>query len=91
MSKSDLVALRISELVVKSLAKDPRIQLKQEEERTRKEIEQEIQDNFRQEKQLIEEVYQMMETLESQGQSFDRQKIFPMLKGQLAKKKGIVL
>ena len=91
MDKNDLVALRISELVVKSLAEDPRIQLKQEEEKVRKEMEQEIQDNFKQEKQLIEEVYQMMESLENQGQSFDSQKIFPMLKKQLAKKKGIVL
>ena len=91
MKKNDLVALRISELVVKALVEDSRIQLKQEEEFIRKEMEQEIQENFRQEKQLIEEVYQMMETLESQGQSFDRQKIFPMLKNQLAKKKGIVL
>lgn len=91
MNKNDLVALRISELVVKTLIKDPRIQLKKEEELIRKEIEQEIQENFKQEKELIEEVYQMMEALENQGQTFDRQKIFPMLKKQIAKKKGIVL
>ena len=91
MNWNELLGLRISELVVKKLTEDSRIQLKQEEELVRKELEQEIQENFAEEKKLIEEVYQMMETLEQQGQSFDRQKIFPMLKSQLAKKKGIVL
>ena len=91
MSRSELAALRLSELVVKQLLKDSRIQLKKEEEAVRREIEWEIQENFNQERQLIEEVYQMMENLEKQGQSFDRQKIFPMLKSQLAKKRGIVL
>ena len=91
MGRSELAALRISELVVKQLLKDSRIQLKREEESVRREVELEIQENFNQERQLIEEVYQMMENLEKQGQSFDRQKIFPMLKSQLAKKKGIVL
>ena len=91
MNWNQLSALRISELVVKRLVEDSRIQLQEEEEVVRKSAEQEIQENFALEKQLIEEVYQMMETLEQQGQSFDRQKIFPMLKSQLAKKKGVVL
>ena len=91
MNWNELSALRISELVVKRLSEDSRFQLKEAEEVIRKEVEREVQENFIQEKQLIEEVYQMMETLEQQGQSFDRQKIFPMLKSQLAKKKGIVL
>ena len=54
-------------------------------------MEKEIHENFNQEKNLIKEVYKMMEDLEKQGQSFDRQQIFPMLKQQLAKKKGIIL
>ena len=91
MNWNELSALRISELVVKQLSKDSRIQLKEEEESVRREVELEIQENFTQERQLIEEVYRMMEDLERQGQSFDRQKLFPMLKSQLAKKKGIVL
>ena len=91
MNWNELSALRISELVVKRLVEDSRFQLNGEEESVRREIELEIQKNFAQEKQLIEEVYQMMEELERQGQSFDRQKIFPMLKNQLAKKKGMVL
>ena len=91
MNWNELSALRISELVVKRLSEDSRIHLKIEKEALRREVEKEVQENFTQEKQLIEEVYQMMETLENQGQSFDRQKIFPLLKNQLAKKKGIVL
>ncbi|MDE0091787.1 MAG: DUF507 family protein [Oligoflexia bacterium] len=91
MNWNELAALRISELVVKRLSEDTRFQINEKEESVRKEVEREVQENFIQEKQLIEEVYRMMETLEQQGQSFDRQKIFPMLKSQLAKKKGIVL
>ncbi|MCZ0932273.1 MAG: DUF507 family protein [Oligoflexia bacterium] len=91
MNWNELSALRISELVVRRLLEDSRIQLNEEEEAIRKEVESEVQESFNQERQLIEEVYQMMEDLEKQGQSFDRQKIFPLLKSQLAKKKGIVL
>ncbi|MCY4320850.1 MAG: DUF507 family protein [Bdellovibrionaceae bacterium] len=91
MNWNELVALRISELVINRLCEDSRFKLNEEEENIRKEVEKEIHENFTQEKNLIKEVYKMMEDLEKQGQSFDRQQIFPMLKQQLAKKKGIIL
>ena len=85
------MSLRISELVVKQILQDDRIPLQASEEAVRKSVERKIQENFDQEKELVQEVYQMMEDLEQQGHSFERQKMFPMLKAQLAKKKGFVL
>ena len=91
MKWNELVALRISELVLKHILLDDRIQLKHSEEEVRKQVEQTVQQNFEQEKELLQEVYQMMEDLEKQGHSFDRQKMFPLLKAQIAKKKGFIL
>lgn len=91
MKWNELVGLRISELILKQLLLDERIKLRQSEESVRKRVEQKIQENFEQEKQLLQEVYQMMEDLEQKGHSFERQKMFPLLKTQLAKKKGFVL
>ncbi len=91
MKWNELVSLRISELILKNIIRDNRIQLKQGEEIIRQRIEHKIKENFKREKELLREVYQMMEELESQGRSFERRKMFPLLKAQLAKKKGFVL
>lgn len=91
MKWNELVSLRISELILKQILQDKRIQLKQDEEHIRKKVEQKIQENFEKEKELLQEVYQMMEELENQGHKFERQKMFPLLKSQIAKKKGFVL
>lgn len=91
MNWNELIGLRISEVIVQRLFQDERIQTHKSEEEIRKRIEQKIQENFQQERDLTEEVYKMMEDLENQGHSFERQKMFPLLKAQLAKKKGFVL
>ena len=91
MKWDELISLRLSELVVRQMALDPRLQLKQSEEAVRRRVELKINENFAQEKQLVEEVYQTMENLENQGHQFERQKMFPLLKAQIAKKKGFVL
>ena len=91
MDWNELRALRISEWVLKELESDPRTQLKESSNLLREEIEKEIKKQFQIEKNLTEEVYQMMEQLESEGHQFERQKMFPLLKKQLAKKKGIPL
>lgn len=91
MDWDELRALRISEWIVKSLESDQRIQLKESAESLLKQIEQEIKKHFQAEKNLTEEVYQMMERLEREGHQFDRQKMFPILKKQLAKQKGLIL
>lgn len=91
MRWNELIALRISELVLKQLTLDDRIQLQKSEEDIRKQIERDIKSNFEQEREILEEVYEMMEDLEKQGHRFERGKMFPILKAQLAKKKGFVL
>ena len=91
MKWNELISLRLSELILKQLMAEKRISLKQSEESLRKRIEGIIQANFEQERKLIQEVYQMMEDLEQGGHTFERQKMFPLLKAQLAKKKGFVL
>ena len=91
MKWNELVALRISELALKQILSENRIQLIQSKEDLRKKIEQKIRENFEKEKEIVQEVYQMMEDLENQGHGFERQKMFPLLKGQIAKKKGFIL
>ncbi len=91
MKWNELVSLRLSELILNQLLQDDRIQLKQSEENVRRQIERKIQENFEQEKELVQEVYEMMDDLEQKGHAFERQKMFPMLKSQLAKKKGFIL
>ena len=91
MDWKSLIALRLSELVAQKLASDPNLKLSQVEENLRKEIEREIQQHFLEEKQILEEVYKMMEDLEQQGHNFERGKMFPLLKKQIAKKRGFPL
>jgi len=91
MDWNELRAVRISEWVIKALKTDQRIELKDTPDKIREEIELEIKRQFQEEKNLTEEVYQMMDQLEAEGHQFDRQTMFPLLKKQLIKKKGLVL
>lgn len=91
MKWNELFSLRISEMILNQLLADERITLKQDKESVRKRLEQKVHENFEQEKKLLQEVYQVMEDLERQGHAFERQKMFPLLKAQLAKKKGFIL
>ena len=91
MDWKSLIALRLSELVAQKISSSPHFKSSQPEETLRKEIESEIQQHFQEEKQILQEVYQMMENLEQQGHDFERGKMFPLLKKQIAKKKGFPL
>ena len=91
MDWKSLIALRLSELVAQKISSSPHFKSPQPEETLRKEIESEIQQHFQEEKQILQEVYQMMENLEQQGHDFERGKMFPLLKKQIAKKKGFPL
>ena len=46
--------------------------------------------NFEEERRLEQEAHEMMDQLEK-TQSFERHKMFPMLKKKLAEKKGFIL
>ena len=91
MKWNELFALRISELVLNQLKTDTSIILKEKEEVLRKRVSLLVSDDFDREKQLDKEAQDMMDDLEKQGHQFERYKMFPLLKRQLAKKKGIIL
>ena len=91
MKWNELFALRISELVLNQLKTDTSIILKEKEEVLRKRISLLVSSDFEREKQLDKEAQDMMDDLEKQGHQFERYKMFPLLKRQLAKKKGIIL
>jgi hypothetical protein len=50
-----------------------------------------IQDNLEQEFQIEEQARKMVDQLEKKGESFDRHKMFILIKNQLAKEKSFVL
>jgi len=92
MKWNELFSVRISELITKQLKQSPnKIQLLKEEAFISQQISQWINADFQREKELNREVNKMLEDFENQGHSFERRKMYPMLKKQLAKKKGIIL
>lgn len=91
MKWSELFSLRISELVLNQLQKEKEITLNKEVDILRNRISHLITQNFEQEKELDQEVQGLMDELEKQGHSFERYKMFPLLKKKLAKNKGIIL
>jgi len=91
MKWNELLSVRIAELIIKQLQSSQPITLNQKPETIRDHIKMLIQDNFKKEKELEKEVYDMMDNLEAQGHSFERHKMYPELKKQLAKKRGFVL
>ena len=91
MKWSELFSLRISELVLNQLQKEKEIIVHKEAETLRNHISHLITQNFEQETELDREVQAFMDDLEKQGHSFERYKMFPLLKKKLAKQKGIIL
>ena len=91
MDWKSLIALRLSELVTQKIASDKSLSLQKPEELFRKEIELEIQKHFQEEKQILQDAQKMIEDLERQGHQFERGKMLPMIKKQLAKKRGFPL
>ncbi len=66
--------------------------LKTTEDKVAKRAAELIAAEFQKEKDLDHEVHKMMDDLERQNpNSFERGKMFPMLKKRLAKQKGLIL
>ena len=91
MKWNELFSLRISELILNQLNQNAQITLNKEESFLMGRISKLIEESFEEEKKIDQEVNQMLEDLENQGHTFERRKMYPMLKNQLAKKKGFVL
>ena len=91
MKWNNLFALRLSELVVKHILSDNKIQLLEEEKVLLNCVTGVIERNFQEEKKLDQEVETIMENLEAQGHNFERYKMRPLIKSKIAKKKGFIL
>ena len=91
MKWNELFSLRLSELIAKHVRADKEIQLLVEEKPLRDSVGGVIDRNFQAERDLDKEVEAMIDNLETQGHQFERYKMRPLVKSQLAKKKGFVL
>ena len=91
MKWNELFSLRISELILKQLKQNSQTSLNKEEPFIMSRICQLIEGDFERERELDQEVNKILEDLEDQGEVFERRTMYPMVKKQLAKKKGIIL
>ncbi len=68
------------------------VEFKSSEEKAFKKALEIVKEEFKKEKDLEKEVNQLMDDLEIKNPgSFERYKMFPLLKRQLAKQKGLIL
>lgn len=91
MKWNRLFSLRLSEIVTQHVQKNKQLELLVEKDQLQQNITNVIEGNFKKEEELDREVEEMMDDLESQGHEFERYKMRPLVKSQLAKKKGFVL
>ena len=92
MRMSDKQVKRLVHLVFKSLKDSETIEFKQKEDQVFNRAVAIIKEELQREVSLDREVNAMMDDLERQNPgSFERYKMFPLLKKRLAKDKGLVL
>lgn len=92
MKLTDKQIKRLVTLVFRELKDQDLVTFKEAEEKVASRGVDLIQQNFRQESALDEEVNKMMDDLERQNPGeFQRYKMFPLLKKRLAKEKGFIL
>ena len=83
---------QLSRKIIDELKAKKQLVLKVSEEKVYQRAFELVQADFEREAQLDREVHAMMDQLEKQNAgSFERYKMFPMLKKRLAKEKGIIL
>ncbi len=78
--------------IFKALCNVPNITVNDDKEKFKSVIIQVLKQNIKEEKDLDEAVNAMMDTLEQQNpNSFQRYKMFPLLKKKLAQQRGFIL
>lgn len=83
---------RLSQLILKELETAKVIEYKSSTQQVLDRVHQIIKADYQREAQLDQDVVRMMDDLERQNPgSFERYKMFPMLKKRLAKERGIIL
>ena len=92
MRLTDKQINRLASIILKKLVEQKQMTYKESEAKVLHRAIEIIKSNFEQEKQLDREVNKMMDDLERENPgSFQRYKMFPLLKKRLAKKKGVIL
>lgn len=92
MKMNDKLMKRMADSILASLKEQKVIEFKETEEKVTQMAVSLIRGDFQRESQLDAEVNKMMDDLERQNPgSFQRFKMFPLLKKRLAKEKGIIL
>ncbi len=92
MMMTDKQIQRMVKLVFDELKEHNVVTFKDKEQKVFSRASELVKNDFLHEKDLDEEVNKMMDDLERQNPgSFQRYKMFPLLKKRLAKEKGIVL
>ena len=82
----------LARLVVTEWENSDGVEFKSSAENISKAVQNLLNQDIEKEKNLDKEVYALMDHLEkSQSESFERYKMFPLLKKKLAEKKGIIL
>lgn len=83
---------KIAVEIFKSLEKNSNVSLQVDKEKFKNLVNQVLKKNMEDEKSLDEDVNKMMDQLDKQNPgSFERYKMFPLLKKKLAEQKGFVL
>ena len=92
MKISDKMIQKFVKSIFNELKKQGLVEFKQKEDQVLRRAVELVAADFARERQLDEEVNKMMDDLERQNPgSFQRYKMFPLLKKRLAQEKGIVL
>ena len=92
MKFSDKTIQRLVNIILRDLKEQNLIQFKVKEEQVQQKAMDIVKADFQREQALDEEVHRMMDDLERQNPgSFQRYKMFPLLKKKLAQERGIVL
>ena len=92
MKLTDKQILRLAQTLLNELKDQNIITFKEKEDKVTQRAVELIKEDFRKEAELDAEVNKMMDELERQNPgSFQRYKMFPLLKKRLAKEKGVIL
>jgi len=82
----------LGDLIIKEWEKAPIVELKQDKKNILLQIHQILSEDLKKEKDLEEAVQFMLDELEkTRSGQFERYKMYPLLKKEMAKKKGVIL
>ena len=91
MRWSWMFTLRLSELTARRIQEERGLPKKASEESLRQTVLKAVERNIQEEKDIEAEAEKILRRLEAEGQRFEAGKMRPLLKAQIAKKRGFTL